>query len=113
MALCIEITINHAASVGSVYAIRTHGSTDPDSIGTYRIDHGERTVGTLTHRYGDGGLVLAHKALGLTLRLAPQAHVRGQERPKPANVGTGEGAGLEGAQIGARETKPERPREGE
>ena len=67
MALCVEVTINHAASVSSVYAIRTHGSTDPDSIGTYRIDYGERTVGTLTHRYGDGGLALAHKALGLAL----------------------------------------------
>lgn len=38
-------------------------------------------------------------------------HMR--ERPKPANVGTGEGAPDLGAQIGAREIKPERPREGE
>ena len=36
-----------------------------------------------------------------------------QERPNPANVGTGEGAPDLGALIGARETKPERPREGE
>ena len=31
----------------------------------------------------------------------PQAHVPAQERPNPANVGTGEGAGLEGAEAGA------------
>ena len=47
------------------------------------------------------------------LGLAQIAPTHGQERPNPANVGTGEGTGLEGAQIGAQEIKPERPREGE
>ena len=47
------------------------------------------------------------------LGLAQIDPAQAQERPNPANVGTGEGAGLEGAQIGARAIKPERPREGE
>ena len=50
----------------------------------------------------------AHRAhvaseIVVALGLAQIAPTYGQERPKPANVGTGEGTGLEGAQIGAQE----------
>ena len=56
-------------------------------------------------------LTLARHVLGEEVpQIAP---AQPQERPKPANVGTGEGTGLEGAQIGAQEIDPKRPREGE
>lgn len=56
-------------------------------------------------------LALARHVLGEEVpQIAP---AQPQERPKPANVGTGEGTGLEGAQIGAQEIDPKRPREGE
>ena len=47
------------------------------------------------------------------LGLAQIAPTHSQERPNPANVGTGEGAPDLGALIGAQEIKPERPWEGE
>ena len=58
-------------------------------------------------------LAATHPALAAALGLAQIDPTPTQERPKPANVGSSEGMGLEGALIGARETKPERPREGE
>ena len=58
-------------------------------------------------------LAAMHPGLVAALGPAQIAPTHGQERPKPANVGTGEGVGLEGAQIGTREIDPKRPREGE
>lgn len=57
--LIIRIYIN-AEHIGTVTARRIKGDTNPNSINTYLINEGEKTI---KHRYGDGAAKLAQKML--------------------------------------------------
>ena len=79
-------------------------------VGACRETHEDAIILATILERGFAGMSREYRKQSRVPQIAP---THGQERPKPANVGTGEGTGLEGALIGARETKPERPREGE
>lgn len=57
--LIVRLYVNQS-HIGTVTARRIKGSTDPNSINTYLIDEGTKTI---KHRYGDGAAKLAQKML--------------------------------------------------
>lgn len=57
--LIVRLYVNQT-HIGTVSARRIKGNTDPDSVNTYLINEGDKTV---KHRYGDGAAKLAQKML--------------------------------------------------
>lgn len=57
--LIVRIYVN-ATHIGTVTARRIKGGTKPNSLNTYLLDEGTRTI---KHRYGDGAAKLARKML--------------------------------------------------
>lgn len=71
MVLIATVSVSNEFNVGHLYAQRVAGTSDPDSIGRYRVDvaigdtgDGEPNelltvyTGEVTHRYGDGAWAL-------------------------------------------------------
>lgn len=74
----IQATVDpfQSATLAEVAIIRQSDSDAPpaaDDVFTYRVDLDDREIGTVAHRYGDGGYALAVKALQLVdeVRLQP------------------------------------------
>lgn len=76
MALIATMRVNNDFAIGHLYAQRITGTSDPDSIGRYRVDVAISDtadgapeeffivfVGEVTHRYGDGGWALVSKVI--------------------------------------------------
>ena len=61
MALWFDLRANFQ-DVGRFVAQRIDGTTDPDSVGTYKVTIDGRAV-QVQHRYGDGAWELVRKAL--------------------------------------------------
>lgn len=57
--LIVRIYVN-ATHIGTVTARRIKGDAKPESINTYLINEGTKTI---KHRYGDGAAKLAKKML--------------------------------------------------
>lgn len=57
--LIVRIYVN-SDHIGTVTARRIKGDTKPNSVNTYLIDEGRKTI---KHRYGDGAAKLAQKML--------------------------------------------------
>lgn len=57
--LIVRIYVN-ATHIGTVTARRIKGDAKPNSINTYLINEGKKTI---KHRYGDGAAKLAQKML--------------------------------------------------
>lgn len=76
VSLVLQIAINGEPPLGLVAVRRTSGGEQPDDLNTYEVRHFDLTGGSVRqvgdlaeviHRYGDGAVVLAHKALGAVL----------------------------------------------
>lgn len=70
--LIVRMYVN-SEHIGTVTACRIKGSTDPDSINTYRIDNSEILI---KHRYGDGAAKLAQKMLDHVTQIKEIPNVR-------------------------------------
>jgi len=75
MALHFHLKVNNA-TISYVEIRRTTGGTDPDDVNTYRWIYDPVHAfgvlsGEVTHRYGDGAIALAHRALGEILAAQP------------------------------------------
>lgn len=67
MSLVISVSVNDSAPIELLTAQRASGGEDPDSVNAYKVtryrDYAEVGRRVVEHRYGDGALVLALKAL--------------------------------------------------
>jgi len=57
--LIVRLYVN-SEHIGTVTARRIKGDTKPNSVNTYLLNEGKRTI---KHRYGDGAAKLARKML--------------------------------------------------
>jgi len=68
--LVIDISVNRNIEVEEIGIVRVEGGTKPDDMNKYEfgfINNGriEQILGSTRHRYGDSGLKLSAKVLGI------------------------------------------------
>ncbi len=68
--LVIDISVNREVRVEEIGIVRVEGGTEPDDMNKYEfgfVEDGRLTgiLGSTRHRYGDSGLKLSAKVLGI------------------------------------------------